>query len=311
MADGIAIGVGGFLASSAKAYFKRHGKLPPKDLPISDVSVPKGAEAFETLLLTIKQSSATSFLVYAHGHSDGSGLYIPLSVSKGATVGNQTTADVLGAVVRIANSGKDPTKRELAFLGIADANFQTLIGLMHDVQGKHIDLFEFRGCNLGRNPASMKTFKDFFSAKTFGAPDLYSFFGDSPVGIGQDYVDNNDKYKPAESDLIWHTYKYSFDNPSGVVLSNIATDGALKPAKGFLSADSLQTVQRFVVKYVDPQDTFKKGETSISLHGMWDTGKRKIEKADVNAPIGSEPKVVEPNMILPIDGDYTKHVIYV
>src|SRR6201986_3185976 len=143
MADAHAIGVGSFLASSAKAYFKRHGKLPPKDLPVSDVSVPNGAEAFETLLLTIKKSSASSFLVYAHGHSDGSGLYIQLSASKGAPVGNQTTADVLGAVLRIANSGKDPTQRELAFLGITDANFQTLVGLMKDVQGKHIDSFEF------------------------------------------------------------------------------------------------------------------------------------------------------------------------
>ena len=313
MADGIAIGVGDFLASSAKNYFQRHGKLPPNDLAVSNVSVPTGPAAFETLLLAIKQSSATSFLVYAHGHSDGSGLYVQLSARRGAPIGNQTTQNVLDAVLRIANSGKSPTKRELGFLGIQDAEFQTLVGLMHDVQGKQIDLFEFRGCNLGRNPGSMKTFKDFLAPKTFGAPDFYSFFGTSGVGIGKTYVDGNDNYKPNIDGLIWHTYKYSFDNPSGVVLSNIATDGALKPAKGFLTADSRDTVQRFVKTYVDPQDTFRAAETSILLHGMWDTGKRKIEKADLDAPIGKEPpKVIEPNMVLPYGSDdYKNHVIYV
>ena len=54
MADGIAIGLEDFLSSSAKNYFRRHGKLPPRDLAVSDVSVPAGPPAFETLLSTIK-----------------------------------------------------------------------------------------------------------------------------------------------------------------------------------------------------------------------------------------------------------------
>ncbi len=313
LADGIAIGLEAFLNNSATAYFKKHKVLPPRDLAIASVSVPSGPASFENLLQAMKKSKQASFLVYAHGHSDGSGLYIKLASRKGGPIGQQTTFNNLELIIRLGEGDKPPNDRDLKFLGINKDELNRLTSLMQDMRNKNIDAIEFRGCNLGRNPSSMKNFKDFFGTKNFGAPDLYSFFGTSPVQIGQKLVDENEKRLPKMKDLDWHIYRYSFEQPAGILISNIATDGELKAKAGAIVADSVATVQRWVKKYVDANSTYEATERSVSLHGMWDTGKRKIDVKELeNAPLGADVKVVEPNMILPIGSDdYKNHVIYV
>jgi hypothetical protein len=309
-ADGIAIGIGKDLSDAAKAYFKRHPKLPPKGLAIVGVTVPTGVASFETLLGAIKNSKLTCFLVYAHGHNDGSGLYLQLAAPSSGVTGQQTTGPIVETLTRLCESDTKATDRELGFLGIDASDLGRLKGLMNDVRSKKIDVFEFRGCNLGRNPGTMKAFKTFLGATTFGAPDYYSFFGPSNVKTGKHWVDNNDKNLVA-GDGDWHTYTYNLTNPDGTVISNIATDDALKPIRGNLVADSVATMQRFVKSYIDPQDSFDQRETSVLLHGMWDTGKRKIDTSAVDNPIGTDPNFVDPHAILPNTDEYKNHVVYI
>ncbi len=309
MPEAFTIGLGEFLSNGLKAYFKKFGRLPPKDLAIKTVTTLTGAESFETLLKAVKKSKETSFLVYAHGQSDGSGLFLRLALRRGAPTGVSTTANMLDLLMRLDGRDKPASDRELGTLGINKVEAENLIGLRRDIRAKKIDTLEFRGCNLGRNLNSVQKFKEFFGAKTFGAPDLYSFFGVSPIQIGQKYIAEHRKHRPGGD---WHEYSYTFENPSGTLVNNVATDANLKPAQGYIVADSLETVQRWVKQYIDSNGTYATKEGSLPLHGLWDTGKRKIDpKAIQDAPLGSDQALPGPAIIMPLgSNDYKDHVIY-
>ena len=154
----------------------------------------------------------------------------------------------------------------------------------------------------------MQSFKKFFGAASFGAPDLYSFFGTSTVNIGAKYVAEHRDHRPQGT---WYEYPYTFQNPAGTLVNNIAVD-EMKPVSGYAVADSLDTVQRWIKGYIDANGTYETKEGSALLHGMWDTGKRAVDTQAIrDAPIGGGPKLPDPTMFLPLEPNFKKHVIYI
>lgn len=102
----------------------------------------------------------------------------------------------------------DPTPAELQKLGIYNNDVSRLIALRERLHSKKIRAIEFRGCNLGRSPRSVRAFCSFFGAVRLGAPQLHSFFGDPAVLHGPGVVDSHEAGHRGD-----RTYSYTY--PSG------------------------------------------------------------------------------------------------
>lgn len=313
MAVGFTIDLGDFLSNSAISYFKQFKRLPPKDLGVSGVTAISGVPSLESLLNAVSASNQNSFLIYAHGQPDGNGLYIRIASRRGAAIGVSATTNVVTSLLTIEKNNKPPTDRQLGFLGIEKAELNRLVGLIQSIRGKKIEAVEFRGCNLGKNPASIKAFKELFSAKTFGAPDLYSFFGDSTVATGQQAMDGHLARRSrmeSKGHREWHQSQYQFKNPDGTLLNNVSVGDNLKPMAGYIVADSAKTVDRFVKTYIDKDGSYTGG--NLTLHGMWDRGQHKIDISKMrDAPIEKEPELPPVKLIMPAGSEeYKQHVKY-
>jgi hypothetical protein len=296
------IGLSVDLTSAAREYFSRFSTLPPRGLAITSTTVPQGPVSFETLVGAIAASTETAFAIVVHGHEDGSGLFLPLANRGRNPVGARTTHDQLTRLDTIASrTPRTIDPRECEALQLRDAEIDRLVALMQRVRAKDIQTIEFRGCNLGRNRQSVAAFRRFFGARSFGAPNLHSFFGLNPVGTGADVTRNH----TASHQGTTHTYERTFDGGKRCLCCT-GVDGHAKPQNGHIVADDDATLDRWI------QENFQAGASRgrarrLPVHGLW-----RLPDIDPNDPL----QMPNPRPIFPlaVDGqnqnEYAQHVVY-
>lgn len=295
-------------AKHVKKYFELFSVLPPKDLMVAKTTTPSGPPTFETLLRAVAASPSNEFVIVVHGFDTGDGLYAKLANRANKAVGAQTTYKKLEIILKImGRQTQKPTSGEREQLELQADDISELIKLIEKVQAKKIKLIEFRGCNLGRNPHSVAQFRKIFGATSFGAPKLYSFFGESPVGTGSHVMSiHADKHNGTT-----RTYSQTIDGKTCHCCFGI--NEKRKPRNGHIVADDKNTLQAWVKNnYSDTVNIDNK--KSLFTHGLWFIPE--IKKIDLNDPDPLPPKEVPPRPIFPRttadDGtnEYKMNVVY-
>jgi hypothetical protein len=292
-----------------KKYFETFSVLPPKDVVVSSTTTPSGPESFETLLRAVAASSSNEFVVVVHGFNTGNGLYLKLANRSKAAVGAQTTYQNLETILKImARPTKAPTADEMTKLELKKDDIAELIDVIEKVQAKKIKLVEFRGCNLGRNTHSVTQFRKVFGATSFGAPKLYSFFGESPIAAGSDVMGNHTSSHEGTT----HTYTQTIN--SKTVHCCFGIDNARKPVNGHVVADDRNTLEAWVKNNFSSTATLGK-KKALNTHGLWFIPEPK--KIDLNDPTaGLFEKEELPRPIFPRtvgdngQSEYQLHMVY-
>lgn len=302
-ATAFTIGLDTDLAGAVSNYFRKFRVLPPRALAVNATVTPSGTASFERLLRAIKTATTTSAVIVVHGHEDGSGLFLPLANRGRGTVGARTTHDKLQRLMAIA--GRTPpqaTANDRTELQLRDAEIGRLIGLMQDVRAKNIQAIEFRGCNLGRNARSVGRFREFFGARSFGAPSLHSFFGRNPVSTAANVVASHASGHQGTT----FTYSQTF---SGKTCSCcIGVNDQRKPRNGHVIADDGATLDSWIQANFDPAGTLGQ-DRRLPIHGLWKFPELNLDDPDILANM-------DPRPIFPLQRNaqnqnlYRAHVVY-
>ena len=280
-------------------YFSVFTTLPPNDLQIDNVTNPRGAATFETLLNTVISSGVSDILVVAHGYRNGSGLYLPLvhgaNTAEGGNRG-RTTKQNLRRLIRMASTPDRIQSEDLQRLAINRQAAGRLIRLMQRVRGLHLNLLEFRGCNLGRDQESLRAFANFFGVRRIGAPNLHSFFGtfDANAGTGP-FSTHGQQHRGT-------TYSYRYLDGNLFVCIGVQAN---KPANGHVVARTQAQIQTWIrenIKAITVQ-----ASRQLPVHGLWAFPELNLD--DPTSIVDEQ----NPSPIFPLaaNNEYSTHIIYV
>ena len=306
----IALGLGAGLNKSVQAWFQQFNYLPP--LPLTSVrvdTVEKNPPTLEHLLELVAASPHQRFILMAHGHEDGSGLYLKL------TAGSPMQAEhrFIGRLIELAE-GQQFNNYDKTHLGLNQAGLDRLLGLIRKVWAKKIDCIEFRACNLGRNTLGLDRFRRLFGARLLGAPDLHTFFGQGPAVTDPKLFDTHQKGHVGGVE--WQTYEFPrWLRPRDVkpeLVCCFRLNSHKKPDGGHIATDSPARLEAWVKKYVMPNGK-PPAKGDMALHGIWNTTRQIIlEPEDINEPLGGWGIADggEKRLILPATENYRKHIIY-
>ena len=200
MAHVITLGLGAGMNQDVQAWFRQFNYMPPLPLTAARVDTHEGAQTFEHLLQLVAASPHQRFILMAHGHEDGSGLFLKLAAGSGAG----TEHKFLGRFMELAD-GAAFNAYDRKTLGIDNAGLGRILDLMRKIRAKKIDCIEFRACNLGRNTLGLDRFRRFFGARLAGAPDLHTFFGQGPVTTDPKMLDTHAQGHDTKT---WDTYEF-------------------------------------------------------------------------------------------------------
>lgn len=292
-------------ANAVRAYFDKFSVLPPRSLAVTSTTTVPGPASFETLIRAVAASKADRFVIVVHGHEDGSGLFLPLANRNRNPVGERTTHDRLRRLRAIAARDPariDPDDRQL--LNLRDAEIERLIQHMQTLQAKNIQAIEFRGCNLGRDLRSVKQFRNFFGASSFGAPDLHSFFGLNPVGTGDRIMGNHTSSHKGTT----HTYTQRFADKTCHCC--IGVNKQRKPVNGHIVADDEATVDKWIQANLQVKAT-KGRDRRLPVHGLWEIPTVDLDDPDPLAGLRDKPRPIFPLALDAQDrNEYERHIVY-
>ncbi len=307
MAIALTLGIEAGLSNAVKAYFEKFKVLPPKNIIVSQTKTLAGVHSFETLLNGIlAETTTTDFVIVVHGHETGNGLFLKLATRDGAPVGFETTNEMLQLLMDIsARSPANATSDERTKLQLGDAEINRLLAIMSKVRDKKLGTVEFRGCNLGKNASSVSRFRSFLGAKTFGAPNLHSFFGKFPAKTGASIMSSHAQSHSS------NTETYSSTLGGKICSCCIGLNDKKKPQDGHVVADDANTLDAWIKANLDASNSMGK-DKDLPLHGLWE-----FRKGDPNDPLAVDPP---PRPIFPLavaaDGpdkgknEYALHVVY-
>jgi hypothetical protein len=301
----ITLGLGVGLNQDVQAWFRQFNYLPPLPLTAVRVDTHEGTHTFEQLLTLVAASPHQRFILMAHGHEDGSGLYLKLARGSAAA----TEHKFLGRLMELAEGAafNDYDRRTL---GIDRAGLQRLLDLMQKVRAKRIDCIEWRACNLGRDTLGLDRFRRFFGARLAGAPDLHTYFGQGPVVTDRKMLDTHEQGHRGGR---WETYAFPHAlRPSDVkpeLVCCFRIDAHNKPRGGHIAAESPARLDAWIKKYVMAGGRQPGGD--MALHGLWNTTRQIfLEPEDINEPLGGWGGPTHKRLILPLTQTYRKHIIY-
>jgi len=295
----IAIGLNQITNRDITRYFTTFSTLPPNDLAIDSVTTPRGAATLETLLNAVISSRVSDILVVAHGYRNGSGIYLPLAHGANTAEGSnrgRTTKQNLSRLIRMANTPDSIQSEDLQRLAINRQAARRLIRLMQRVRGLHLNLLEFRGCNLGRDQESLRAFANFFGVRRIGAPDLHSFFGtfDANAGTGP-FSNHSEQHRGT-------TYSYRYLSGNLIVCIGVQAN---KPANGHVVARTQSQIQTWIrenIKAITVQ-----ANRQLPVHGLWEIPALNLD--DPTAIVDEQ----NPRPIFPLaaNNEYRRHIVYV
>ena len=296
----IVIGLNQTTIRDIAGYFSTFSTLPPNDLVVGNVTTPRGAATLETLLNAINGAGSNEIVVVAHGYRNGSGLYLPLvsgASTEERTSRGRTTKRNLSRLIRLSASTDTISREELQRIGINRQAALRLIRLMQRVRTLQLNLLEFRGCNLGRDQDSLRTFASFFGVRRIGAPNLHSFFGtfDANAGAGP-FSTHRQSHRGT-------TYSYPFLNQNLYVCIGVNQED--KPANGHVVARSQVHIQTWIRENI--KDITVPPGRNLPVHGLW-----QFPQLDLSDPTSiveeQNPKPIFP---LAANSEYSRHIIYV
>jgi hypothetical protein len=201
----------------AEAYFRRFPLLSGLEV----TSVRRiSPENFRTVLARLLDSAQQDFIIDAHG--DPNGLFMPLVGGQSMSAVQQSLVILMrlqharDAIARAGNDlerwntilrtyGMPPqratsvqdarasadvwTRAQIEGLQVTRAEADELLTKMIAVRAKELRRVEFRSCNMGRRPQTLREFLRFLGARHVGAPDVRSGFGFTGPSIGRRGVD--------------------------------------------------------------------------------------------------------------------------
>lgn len=288
-------------SKAVEKYFEKFKILPPNDLRVDSTRNIYGKPSFENLIKEVLKDKADESLFVVHGYENGSGLYLPLA---NGTDSVKTTKGNLKVLNEIADKkGGNISPDDKNKLSLKEAQIKRLLNLRKKLHAKKIMTVEFRGCNLGRDTQSVEQFRLFFGAKTFGAPKLHSFFGQSPIKSGSDVMKNHTKTHQGKT----YTYTSNFDGKKCHCCFGV--NASRKPVNGHIVADDNPTLDRWIQANLSA--TAVKGNAKvIATHGLWIIPQIKLDDPDPLA----EPD--PPRPIFPLaknrdgDNEYKLNMVY-
>ncbi len=300
----IALGLKEYLNNGIRSWFRHFNSLPPIPLTAGKVDIVTGQPTFEHLLELIIASPYLNFILIAHGHEDGSGLYLHMTRNSGSV---RAEYHYLRRLLQF-DAGDKFTAVDQQRLGMNAGDVARLRGLMQKVQAKRVHCIEFRACNLGRSAASLDVFRRFFGARRLGAPDLHSFFGLGPVVTGQKMLDT---HAQGHRGGTWETYKFPFAmRDSADLVCCFGLDEHNKPAAGHVAADTEATLDGWIKQYLMEKAARPPGD-HMPIHGLWNVGRQIIlDPEDISQPLGGWGGPIPKRLILPTSVNYSKHIIY-
>jgi hypothetical protein len=297
----ITLGLEPFLNQGIRAWFRQFNHLPPIPLTAQQVDAGTGPATLERLLGLVAASPHRNFILIAHGHEDGAGLYLRLtdrSPTRAEHIYLQRLMDL--------EAGAAFTAYDRQRLGLGERDLARLLGLMRQVRAKRIECIEFRACNLGRNPLSLDRFRQFFGARRLGAPDLHSFFGLGPAVVGERMLATHEQGHRGGP---WETYKFPYALAAPRLVCCFGLDRHNKPRGGHIAADTAETLDAWIKQYVMATGSQPAGE--MALHGLWNVTRQIIlEPEDLSQPLGGWGGPLHKKLILPLTENYRKHIIY-
>jgi hypothetical protein len=308
----ITLGLGAGMDQDVQAWFRQFKYMPPLPLTAARVDTHEGApttHTFEHLLTLVAASSHRRFILMAHGHEDGSGLYLKLAKGSAAATEHKFLERLMELA---AGTGAAFNAYDRQHLGIDQAGVGRMLDLMRKVRDKRIDCIEFRACNLGRNTLGLDRFRRFFGARLLGAPDLHTFFGHGPVTTDPKMLDTHAQGHDTKT---WDTYEFPhWLRPRDIkpeLVCCFRINAQKKPSGGHIAADSPARLDAWIKKYVMAGGRQPKGD--MALHGLWNTTRQIfLEPEDINEPLGGwgVSGASEKRLILPLTVTYRKHIIY-
>jgi hypothetical protein len=305
----ITLGLGPGMNQDVQAWFRQFNYMPPLPLTAARVDTQEGAQTFEHLLKLVAASPHQRFILMAHGHEDGSGLFLKLAAGSGAATEHKFLERLMELA---AGTGAAFNAYDRQHLGIDQAGVGRMLDLMRKVRDKKIDCIEFRACNLGRHTLGLDRFRRFFGARLAGAPDLHTFFGQGPVTTDQKMLDTHEQ---GHGGGTWQTYEFPhWLRPRDVkpdLVCCFRINAHKKPNGGHIAADSPARLDAWIKKYVMAGGKQPKG--NMALHGLWNTTRQIfLEPEDINEPLGGwgSSGGTEKRLILPLTETYRKHIIY-
>jgi hypothetical protein len=320
------------LVKNVKKWFDQFKFMPPIPLQYSGAftDVLWSNISFELLLELMLKSSASSFVLVIHGHEDGSGLYMPLAPHHAKTdLEHWDLQKIMDVDAGLSTMSAADTAR-MGFRTGRQGNFdhfQKIIDLMHQVRDKKIDTVEFRSCNLGKNIMSLGRFRQFFGAKTAGAPDLHTLFGNPDTRAGDWFLKRHMELHTGGG--FWETYKFPLAIADPKLVACFQLNKDRKPeAAGHVIADSNATFDAWVRKYIAPSGITL--GTNMPMHGLWiadipvkpdhkgDPDHRpvyiSVTREDLDSPLGTwGPDPEKPGVrrfMPPLSDDYRQHIVY-
>jgi hypothetical protein len=302
----ITLGLGASLNQDVQMWFRQFNYLPPLPLTAVRVDTHEGVQTFEHLVSLVAASPHQRFILMAHGHEDGSGLYLKLARGSAAA----TEHKFVGRLIELAE-GQTFNDYDKKHLGLDKAGLQRMLDLMKKVRDKKIDCIEFRACNLGRDTLALDRFRRFFGARLLGAPDLHTFFGHGAAITDPKMLDTHQKGHVGGE---WETYEFPrWLRPRDVkpdLVCCFRLNAKHKPDGGHIAADSPARLDAWVKKYVMPGGK-PPAKGDMALHGIWNTTRQIIlEPEDINEPLGGWGGPTHKRLILPATENYRKHIIY-
>jgi hypothetical protein len=320
MATALTLGLKPQISTAVTSYFRRFRVLPPRGLSVSKTRVLFGAHSFETLLRAIiAEKSETDFVIVVHGHETGDGLFLKLA-TRGVAAGEQTTHEMLQLLMDIEARKPPPPKpgtpapkpgtpaplvitpQDRSKTKLTDAEIKRLIDLRKQVLAKKINRIEFRGCNLGRNLASVDRFRTFLGAKTFGAPKLHSFFGTFQMRASSGVMSSHTSSHKGTT----ITYPMTFASSTAACCFGLDTDR--KPDNGHLVAPDSTTLDAWIKANFDPAASAGT-DTTLPIHGLWE-----FPPTPKGAPFPLDPRPIFPRRVVTIakkvQTEYSMHIVY-
>ena len=283
MARGIAYALGeNGIAKLVKSYFTVNPVLSPSDLNVRSFDIFEGDSlTFKDLLKEIlKTKGTTDLLLVIHGYTDGTGLALPLAPGAIDTKGRY-----LDMLMKINASQSDPTSNQMTQMGIDKAASLQIIELMKKVQAMSLNMVEWRSCDLGKSPAALEQFRQFFGATRMAAPTLESIFGASTVEYR-----SMDKI-PDQKGVVAYSYPDKF-NPT--VSNDLPLDeSARTPVAGKLIAANESDLNAWIKKYINASGAVH--GKSVLVHSLW-------KDPDSDHPLDN------PRPILPLESDFAKNI---
>ena len=126
----ITLGLGAGMDQDVQAWFRQFNYMPPLPLTAARVDTHEGApttHTFEHLLTLVAASSHRRFILMAHGHEDGSGLYLKLAKGSAAATEHKFLERLMELA---AGTGAAFNAYDRQHLGIDQAGVGRMLDLM-------------------------------------------------------------------------------------------------------------------------------------------------------------------------------------